>query len=229
MPLLFDTQVLLDAFPAILSGLLCTVLLSFVSTVLATFAGGLSVFFQKSALTVLRGIAHGYTHLFRNTPLLVQLYFFYQGLPFIGLKFSAMTCGILALSLQSGAYFAEIFRAGLESIPREQLDSGASLGLSRVAVYTKVILPQALLFTLPAYTNQVVSLTKNSSLVAFITVTDLFAVVFRGSVAQLRYLEFFCVGLLAYMGLTLMITFLFLHLEKWLAQKWPGVQETYAV
>lgn len=210
----FDLTVVMENRQAILDGLLTTVTISAVSTVLSLLLGLFVAIGRKVAFVPLQWLLQGYIQFFRNTPLLVQIYFFYKALPPLGLTLSPFTCGILALSLQTGAYVAEIFRTGIESIPREQYEGGISLGFTPFRTFLTVILPQAIGIILPPVGNQVVGLVKNSSLVAFITVPDLFFVVFKGGADHFQYLEFFTVGIVLYMLLTLLVSALFLVLEK---------------
>lgn len=210
----FEIAVLIEQQDAIRQGLLTTLAISMVSTILAIILGVLVAIGRKLPLPPLRWILQSYVQVLRNTPLLVQLYLFYKGLPHLGLILSPIICGILALSLQTSAYMAEIFRAGIESIPREQYEGGRSLGFSRRQTYLTVIFPQALGVILPPLGNQVVGLVKNSSLVAFITVPDLFFVLFKGGADEFRYLEFFTLGILLYMSLTLCVSLLFNVLER---------------
>jgi len=203
----------------ILSGIETTLMISIISAVLATAIGILTAMGTKTAWKPLALMGKTYVELFRNTPLLIQLFFFYKGLPYFGIVLSPIVCGMLALSLQSGAYLCEIFRAGLETIPREQMDSGLSLGFSKWQTYFSIMLPQALPVVIPPMGNQMISLLKNSSLVAFITVPDLFFVIYSQSAAHFEYLTFFTMGIFIYVLLNLGITQLFRMVEKWAVKK----------
>lgn len=211
---MFDVTVLLAKQDAIWDGVLHTMSISAVAAVLAMVLGFLVAVGQKTAILPLRWLLTAYVQVFRNTPLLVQLYFFYKGLPHLGVTFSPIMCGILALSLQTAAYMAEIIRAGIEAVPREQMEGGLSLGFSRFETYLGIVVPQALGVILPPMGNQVVGLVKNSSLVAFITVPDLFFVIFEGAAEHFEYLAFFTLGIVLYMALTLLVSGLFLLLER---------------
>lgn len=209
----FDLSVLVSQKEAILQGLLNTLAISLVSALFAVLLGLLAATGRKSGIKPLEWLLYGYIQFFRNTPLLVQIYFFYKGLPHLGVVLSPAVCAILALSLQTGAYLAEIFRTGIESIHREQFEGGLSLGFSRVQTYLIVILPQALGIILPPLGNQMVSLMKNSALAAFITVPDLFFVIFKGGAEHFQYLEFFTLGIVLYMAMALGISGFFALLE----------------
>ena len=118
-------------------------------------------------------IPRSYVELFRGTPLLVQLFFIYFGLPSKGIKIDALTAGIIALGLNSGAYQSEIFRSSIKSIPESQILAAESLGMSKIQIYRYVIFPQAIRIAIPALVNEFVALMKDSSLVSIIGVTEL--------------------------------------------------------
>jgi polar amino acid transport system permease protein len=115
----------------------------------------------------------GYVQLFRNTPVLLWIYFIYFGFPLIGLTWPAIICGGLALVLQNGAYISEILRGGLKAVDRVQFDAAKSIGLSSWQTFLKVVLPQVLVFSIPSLGNQVVLLLKDTSLLSAISVTEL--------------------------------------------------------
>lgn len=220
----FELSVLIENMPAILLGVLTTCFISFVSAGIAVLIGLLVAIFRRTTSAWAVWGFEAYVQFFRNTPLLIQMFFFYKGLPNMGIVLSPLSCGVLALSLQSGAYMAEIFRTGIDAVPREQYEGGISLGLSKLETYLRIVLPQAIAVILPLMGNQVVGLIKNSSLVAFITVPDLFFIIYQGSASEFRYLEYFSLGVVIYMGLTLAVTGLFRWLEHLLCP--PQLRKT---
>jgi len=119
-----------------------------------------------------RGVAV-YVSLVRNTPLLVQVYFIYFGLPALNITLSAFSTGVIALTFNSGAYIAEMVRGGLNAIPRGQTEAAMSLGLKRSVVLRKILLPQAGPIILPAITGQFVQLIKDTSLLYTIAVLEI--------------------------------------------------------
>lgn len=123
----------------------------------------------------LRTIAIGYIEIFRGTPLLVQLFLIYYGLPSIGLTLSQSLSAYLALGLNSAAYQAEYFRGAIQSIGESQMTAGRSIGLSRWKTIYYVILPQALRLVIPAWANEPISLLKTTAIVFLIAVQDLMA------------------------------------------------------
>ncbi len=114
-----------------------------------------------------------YVQVFRNTPVLLPIYLIYFGFPLIGLPWPAVVCGGLALVLQNGAYVSEILRGSLAAIDRVQFDAARSLGLSPRKTFGKVVLPQVLVYSIPALGNQVVLLLKDTSLLSAISVAEL--------------------------------------------------------
>lgn len=160
-------------FPAeLLEGLLVTLKISAVSLVFTLVIGLTTALLRISDSIVGQGLARSYIELIRNTPLLVQIYLLYFVFgPVLGLE--RFTTAVLALSLFQGAYTAEIFRAGLNSIAKGQFEAGQSLGLSQTDSFRFVILPQVIRRILPPLTNEAVSLVKNSSIVSVMAIFDL--------------------------------------------------------
>ncbi|KOE80645.1 amino acid ABC transporter permease [Vibrio aestuarianus] len=156
----------------LIEGLVVTLQISAISLFLTLVIGLATALLKLSNSIVGRLLANGYIELIRNTPLLVQIYLLYFVFgPVIGLdRFST---AVVALSLFQGAYTAEVFRGGLNSIAKGQFEASQSLGLSRFYTYYDVILPQLLQRTLPPLTNEVVSLIKNSSIVSVMAIFDL--------------------------------------------------------
>lgn len=156
----------------LIEGLVVTLQISAISLFLTLVIGLTTALLKLSNSIVGRLLANGYIELIRNTPLLVQIYLLYFVFgPVIGLdRFST---AVVALSLFQGAYTAEVFRGGLNSIAKGQFEASQSLGLSHFYTYYDVILPQLLQRTLPPLTNEVVSLIKNSSIVSVMAIFDL--------------------------------------------------------
>ena len=156
----------------LLSGLWVTLKISAISLVLAFLIGLTVALLRLSPSFLGRRLAWGYLELIRNTPLLVQLFFIYFVVaPVLGIE--AFASAVLALSLFEGAYASEIIRAGIVSIPHGQWEAARSLGLHPRHIYRRVILPQALRWTLPPLTGQAISLIKDSALVSTIAIYDL--------------------------------------------------------
>jgi len=153
-------------------GLLVTIKISLLSLIATLLIGLITALLRLSDSVVGRALGRGYVELIRNTPLLVQIYLLYFVFgPIIG--FDRFSTAVFALALFQGAYTAEIFRAGLNSIDKGQFEAARSLGLPVPYLYKDVILPQVLQRTLPPLTNEVVSLIKNSSIVSVMAIFDL--------------------------------------------------------
>jgi polar amino acid transport system permease protein len=156
-----------------LQGWLTTVGLSLAALVVSTLIGGIAAFCLQSKTPLIEAVGRVYVELIRGTPLLVQLLIgFYVIASAIGLE-NRYLCGVLVLSLFSGAYMAEIFRGGLAAIPATQRDAARAIGLSPWQSLRLVILPQAVRLVLPAVAGQFVSLVKDSSLLSVIAISEL--------------------------------------------------------
>jgi len=140
---------------------------------LATLAGLICAATIHWRIPVLRRITAAYVELSRNTPLLVQLFFIYYGLPKIGIKTDPETCGIVGLAYLGGGYMTEAFRSGVEAVDRIQEESALSLGLTRRQAFLHVILPQAAAISAPAFMANVIFLMKETSVFSAVSLMDL--------------------------------------------------------
>ncbi|HGY9597070.1 TPA: amino acid ABC transporter permease [Vibrio campbellii] len=203
----------------LIEGLIVTLKISAISLFFTLVIGLVTALLRLSNSKVGNTIGTSYVELIRNTPLLVQIYLLYFVFgPVIGLdRFST---AVLALSLFQGAYTAEIFRAGLNSIPKGQFEAAKSLGLSPLFAYKDVILPQVLQRTLPPLTNEVVSLIKNSSIVSVMAIFDLTTEA-RNIVSEtaMPFEIWFTVAAI-YLALTLSLSGLSAWLEHKLGASW---------
>ena len=140
---------------------------------LATLAGLLCAAALHWRVPVLRRITAAYVELSRNTPLLVQLFFIYYGLPKIGIRTNPAACGIFGLAFLGGGYMTEAFRSGIEAVDRIQEESALSLGLTRFQAFLHVVLPQAAAISAPAFMANVVFLMKETSVFSAVSLMDL--------------------------------------------------------
>ncbi len=163
----------LHALPVLLRGALLTLWISVLALAAATILGVIGAVLRTSRFRLLRAVGTTYVEVFRNTPLLIQIFFVFFGLPRVGIRFSGLVSGLLALSLYTGAYNTEVFRAGLEAVPRGLHEAAAALGLSAWQRFRLVVLPVALRIVLPALGNNFVALVKNSSLASTIGLVEL--------------------------------------------------------
>lgn len=213
----FDISTIIKALPSIINGIKITVFISVISSVCAFLIGLIIVFFRTMCNGPLKFFAGVYVEVIRNTPLLIQLYFIYKSFPDLGLMFRPIECGIVALSFYSGVFISEVLRAGINSVASEQYQASISLGLSNFQSFRLIILPQALRIVIPPLGSQFINIIKNSSLVSFISVTDLFYSIYKGAVDNFRFFEFFLTGALIYMTLTGIIA-LFTHMFEYMCK-----------
>jgi polar amino acid transport system permease protein len=169
----FNFRIIWEYMPFFMEGLRNTFLISIVSLFLALIAGITACAGRLSPWKPVRGLAIAYIESIRSTPLLVQIYFLYFGLPTLGLRVPELQTGIIALMLNSGAYIAEIVRAGMTSVPNGQIEAGISSGLNYFQRMRFIILPQALGVTVPPLLGQAIVLVKDSALLSLISVMEL--------------------------------------------------------
>ncbi|MCI7791786.1 MAG: amino acid ABC transporter permease [Lachnospiraceae bacterium] len=150
-----------------------TIRLGVIGILLALMVGFICAMIQYFKIPVLRQIVAVYKELSRNTPLLVQLFFLYFGLPKIGIKISSETCAIIGLTFLGGSYMAEAFRSGLEAIEKIQLESGLSIGLTHAQVMKYIIFPQALSISVPALCANIIFMIKETSVFSVVALPDL--------------------------------------------------------
>ena len=149
-----------------------TLKIGWIGILFAIVIGLFCALIRHYKVPVLSTIAGGYIELFRNTPLLVQLFFLYFGLPKLGISIGAEFCGVLGLALLGGAYMAEAFRSGLESVEQIQMESALSLGMSRQQAVRHIILPQAISISVPAFVANIIFLLKETSVFSAISLMD---------------------------------------------------------
>ena len=169
----FNFRVIFEYLPLFLTGLKSTFLISIVSIMLALVVGIIACACRISGIKSIKYPSIAYIEIIRSTPLLVQIYFLYFGLPTLGLRIPELQTGILALTLNSGAYIAEIIRAGINSVDDGQIEAGISSGLNYFQRMRFIILPQALGVTVPPLLGQSIVLVKDSALLSLISVMEL--------------------------------------------------------
>lgn len=169
----FTLEMFYLALPSLAKGALVTAKIASLSAFLGLVFGVAAGLARVSHRYWLRGPALVYSTLMRATPVLVTLLFLYYGLPSAGVLLDAVTVGVLALGLASGAYMSEILRGGIESIDPSQMRAARALGMSYPLAMRRVVLPQAARRVLPPMTNELISLVKNTSLVSTVAISDL--------------------------------------------------------
>ena len=165
-------------------------------------------------IPMLKSIAHGYIELARNTPLLVQLFFLYAGLPRMGIRLSAEACAVIGLTFLGGAYMSEAFRSGLESVDQTQREAGECLGLTRGQNIRYVLLPQALATAVPALFANVIFLIKETSMFSVLAMMDLMNVADTLRTSGGRTIEVLFMLVVAYLALLLPISLAATFMER---------------
>ncbi|MDD3193165.1 MAG: amino acid ABC transporter permease [Oscillospiraceae bacterium] len=150
-----------------------TVRLGIAGILLSILIGLACAVIQYFKVPVLRQLCTAYIELSRNTPLLIQLFFIYYGLPKLGIQTNATACGISGLAFLGGSYMAESFRSGIEAVEQIQSESAYSLGMSRLQVMRYVVLPQAISISVPAFVANIIFLLKETSVFSAISLMDL--------------------------------------------------------
>lgn len=173
-------HILLESFPKmILPGLTMTIPLTAISFCCALVIAVIAAMIQVAKVPVLRQLVRFYIWVVRGTPLLVQLYVIFYGLPNLGITLDPFPTAVLVFSINEGAYCAETMRAAIESVPRGQLEAGACVGMSWLQTMWHVVLPQAFRTAFPPLSNSLISMLKDTSLAANITVMEMFMVTQR--------------------------------------------------
>ncbi|MBK5240464.1 amino acid ABC transporter permease [Clostridium sp.] len=203
----------IDITAYILKGSLFTIKLYFATIIFCIPLGIIGALIKISNYKILSKIVDIYTWFFRGTPLLLQLFFTYFGLPIIGIKFSPFTAATLTFSLNYGAYFTEIFRSGIESIERGQHESAKALGMNYKQTMSRIILPQAFKRIIPPTCNEAINLVKDTALVAAIGLQDLLRAA-REVVSRDFTITPFFIAAIIYLIFTSFIVMAFRKLEK---------------
>ncbi|OEC86065.1 amino acid ABC transporter permease [Acinetobacter sp. YK3] len=168
-----DWQYIHSVLPQFYAAMLMTLKISSIGIVLSILLGLICSVISTYQIRILNKIVKIYIEVSRNTPLLIQLFFLYYGLPKIGIKLDGFTCGVIGLTFLGGSYMAEAFRAGLQSVAQGQIDSARSVGLNAVQVFQYVVFPQALSLSIPAIGANCLFLIKESSILSAIAVVEL--------------------------------------------------------
>jgi len=164
--------------------------------------GLLTALAGSSRVAVLRWIASIYIEAIRNTPVLLQIFIVFFGLPTLGITLDAFTAGVIALGVNVGAYLAEVFRAGIQSVPRGQLEAASILGMERAQIFIDVVLPQAARAVYPAIVNNLIQLLLGTSLLSAIALPELSGTATVINSRTLLYVQTFTITLIIYLILS---------------------------
>lgn len=200
-----DFTIILDWWPQLLGGFKLTLVIVTGAILLGIPLGCLLAFGRQSRFKTVSILSTAFIEVFRNTPFMIQVFLLFYVLPFYGIRIPANIVGIIGLALFSSVYYAEIIRAGIDSIPRGQMESARSVGMTYWQSMTNIILPQTMRIILPPIGNQTLSLVKESAILSTITVQELTmsALIVQGQ--TFRPFEVFIVITLLYWGLNELI------------------------
>ncbi|MCH1637350.1 amino acid ABC transporter permease [Streptococcus suis] len=211
-------QLLLDSFSQILvPGLLVTIPLTILSFTFGLLIAIGTALVQIAQIPILKQVARFYIWVVRGTPLLVQLYVIFFGLPSLGIVLDAFPSAVLVFSINTGAYAAETIRASIESVPKGQLEAGYSVGMSFAQTMRRIILPQAFRVAFPPLSNTLIGLVKDTSLAANITVLEMFMATQQIAARTYEPFALYCEVALVYLFFSTILTKLQAYGEKKLA------------
>ena len=197
----------------ILQGAEVTLTIFVITLVLSVPLGGLAALGRISSFAPLRYLMEFYVWAMRGTPLMLQLLFVYFALPLVGIRLPDFAAALLAFTLNYAAYFAEIFRAGIQAIPKGQYEAAVALGLKHWQMMRYVIFPQVLRVVLPPISNETINLVKDTSLIYILAMNDLLRVA-RTIVQREFDMTPFLIAAIFYLAMTAILTWAFKKLEQ---------------
>ena len=218
-----NVDLMIESLPALLSGLLVTLKLVAAALVLGFVIALPTALARLSRNIGLRGIALGYVFFFRGTPLLVQIFLIYYGFSqFEAVRDSLLWpilrepywCALIAFALNTGAYTAEVFRGGIQSVPHGQVEAARAIGMAPATVFRRIIWPQALRQALPAYGNEIILMVKASSLASTVTLMDITGVARTLAAETYMPIELFTAAAGIYLALTYAMSWGIVLLER---------------
>jgi polar amino acid transport system permease protein len=204
--------------PFFLGGIPLTIFVSVASIIFATGFALVGALGRISRNPVIYAIASLYVSLVRGTPLVVQIFFIYSALPQFGIVLPALVAGVFALSFNYGAYMTEIFRAGIQAVPRGQLEAASALGMTERHTMRRIVLPQAIRIVIPAIGNEFIAMIKDSALVSFVALQELFWRTRTVGAANFASFETLLFAAIVYWVLTIFFSLFQERLEKRMAQ-----------
>jgi polar amino acid transport system permease protein len=209
-----DFEILIKMFPILLKGSVITVELTVLSVLIGSIIGVIFALMKISNNIVISKIATFYTWIFRGTPMLVQLFVIYYGLPSLGIKLEPFNAAIIGLSLNSGAYMAEIIRGGIQSVDKGQFEACKALGFTYFQTMKRVVLPQTFKNIIPPVGNEFITMLKDTSLVSAIAMEELMRNAQLRMSATGRTAEPFFLAACLYLFMTTIFTVVFSRIEK---------------
>jgi polar amino acid transport system permease protein len=217
-----DFKFMLKYLPFIMGGVGTTIYVSILSIIGACVLALFGALGRLSKNPIFYGVATFYISIIRGTPLIVQIFVIYLGLPQMGIVIGAVPAGVVALSVNYGAYMTEIFRAGIQGISRGQIEAAHSLGMTYTQMMKRVVLPQALRLIIPPTGNDFIAMLKDSALVNFLGVWELFFRAIKVGRQNFRNMETLIIAALFYWLVTIFFQYLQSRLENRLAKGQKG-------
>ena len=215
----------MDSLPNLLDGLNITLLLTFISIIIGLIIGITLALGRVYGNRIVSSVCIGYIEIIRGTPLLVQLFLLYFGLPSVGISLTPLQAALIGLSLNSGAYQAEYLRGSIQSIPSGQMIAARTLGMNSLQSIKNILLPQALRISIPAWSNELIYLLKYTSIAYLITVEELTAEGFFIAAKTYKYIEIFVIIAVIYLVITVLLTAIIDKIEKRLSIPGIGVKK----
>ncbi|QKF63813.1 amino acid ABC transporter, permease protein [Campylobacter mucosalis] len=200
--------------PIAVAGAKITIPLSIISFAFGLVIAVITALARLSKIKILKIFFDFYVWIFRGTPMLVQLFIVFYGLPKVGIQFDIWSAAIVAFSLNVGAYASEAIRAAILSVPKGQWEAALSLGMNKVMILRRIIAPQAMRISIPPLSNTFISLVKDTSLAASITMVDMFMVAQRIAARTFEPLLLYVLVAVMYLIICTALTFLQSYLEK---------------
>lgn len=209
-----DYKYFLSLIPVLGAGAIMTIELTVLSIIIGTILGLILALMKISNNFIISRLSGLYIYIMRGTPLLLQLFAIYYGLPSLGIKLNPFPAAVIGMSLNSAAYVAEIIRGGIQSIDKGQMEASKALGMTYFQAMKRVILPQAYRRLIPPMGNEFIALLKDSSLVSTIAMVDLMRTALQMYSNSFKPVEVFTLAGLYYLLLTSVFTLIFGKMER---------------
>ncbi|OAB45340.1 amino acid ABC transporter permease [Paenibacillus glacialis] len=210
----FDVMLVFDHWDRYMAGFINTIQISIIALIGSFILGAIIAIFRIAPLKPLNWFGTAYVEVIRNIPLLIVVFFFYLGLPSLGIELDGFVSGTLGLTVYTASFIAEAIRAGIQAIPTGQTEAARATGLSYLQTMTHIILPQAIKIVLPAIGNQFINLVKNSSILAVVAGMDLMYYADLINSDTFLPLTVYTFVALFYLVLTVPLSYAVLYMEK---------------
>lgn len=209
-----DMNFIINSLPYLLKGSIMTIQLTVITLIFGTILGIIMALLKLTKNPFMRSFSTLYTWIFRGTPMMLQLFFFYYALPLMGITLTPFTAAVIGLSLNCGAYMAEIIRGGIISIDKGQFEASKALGFTYFQTMSKIILPQTLRIIIPPVGNEFITMLKDTSLVSTIAMAELMRSAVQISSTTFKYTEMLLAAAFLYLVMTTIFTGFFSAIEK---------------